>query len=405
MSANSLASRFRSGEWLSKPLAIFAASLMAAGTAVAILFLVFTTKGTLDYQGRPLGTDFSSFYSAGKMALDGRAAQTYDWKEHFAMQRQIHGSEQPFPWIYPPIFLFMACLFAMLPYVASFLIWQGASLAAALAVYRRIIPDNAALLFALGFPAVLVCIGHGQTGFLTAALMAGGLIALQRNEILAGVLFGLLAYKPQFGVLLPFIFIAGGYWRAFIAASITVFALTGATFAVWGWPVWEAFFKFAQLTREVVVEEGNTGFYKYMTAFAWVRMWGAGVTLAYAVQAIIAIFVFASCVWMWRSSQVPYRLKAAALLTGSLLLLPYSLDYDLVAFGMALAFLAAEGIERGFKPWDKTLIALAWFSPLIARTVAEATLIPLGFLALLAVYVLIVVRAREATKLRSGHAA
>ena len=43
-----------------------------------------------------------------------------------------------------------------------------------------------------------------------------------------------------------------------------------------------------------------------------------------------------------------------------------------------IAFLAADGLSRGFRPGEKTALALIWFMPLIARTVAEYTLIPLG---------------------------
>ena len=40
-----------------------------------IAWLVATGHGTLDRYGRPLGTDFSDVYAAGRMALEGRAAE------------------------------------------------------------------------------------------------------------------------------------------------------------------------------------------------------------------------------------------------------------------------------------------------------------------------------------------
>ena len=78
--------------------------------------------------------------------------------------------------------------------------------------------DNFWLLLALAFPAVFVNIGHGHNGFLTAALIGAGLLMLDRRPILAGILFGLMAYKPQFGVLIPLVLAATGRWRAFLAA-------------------------------------------------------------------------------------------------------------------------------------------------------------------------------------------
>jgi hypothetical protein len=390
----SLRERLASGAWLSPSIARFAALMMCAGTVLSLAFLFFNSHGLLDYAGRPLGTDFSSFWSAGHMAREGRAPQAYEWDAMAAVQRQLFGTDKLSPWSYPPVFLFIVVPLAMLPYLAAFFVWQGASLLAALAVYRKILPRNNALLFGLGFPAVLVCLGHGQTGFLTAALMAGGLLMLRRNEIAAGILFGLIIYKPQFGVLLPLVLAAGGYWRAFLAAAVTVLAVLALSAFIWGWPVWQAFFNSLHATRPIVFEQGDTGFEKFQSAFSWVRLWHGPVALAYAAQAVVALAVVAAVVWLWRGP-ASFALKAAALLTGSLLVSPYTLDYDFVVFGMALAFLVSHGFARGFRPWDRTLIALAWFVPVIARSVGKFAYLPLGFLALAAIFALIVVRARE----------
>ena len=70
-----LKDRFSRGTWLSPPLMRFAALLMIAGTILSLAFLFINSHGLLDYAGRPLGTDFSSFWSAGWMSLRGRAPQ------------------------------------------------------------------------------------------------------------------------------------------------------------------------------------------------------------------------------------------------------------------------------------------------------------------------------------------
>jgi hypothetical protein len=283
---------------------------------------------------------------------------------------------------------------AALPYLPAFLLWQSASLLAALAVFRAILPQNCALLFALGFPAVLVCFGHGQTGFLTAALLGGGVLALQRNEIAAGILFGLLVYKPQFGILLPFVLAAGGCWRAFAAASVTVLAAIGLSIAIWGWPVWQAFFDSLPLTEKIVFEAGDTGFEKFQSIFAWVRLWNGPLVLAYGLQAVVTLGALIACIRIWRSDAA-HRLKGAALLIGALLSSPYVLDYDLIAFGLAIALFAAHAMEHGFRPWEKTVLAAAWFSPAIDRAVAGWTFFPLGFLMLAAAFLLVVRRAES----------
>jgi hypothetical protein len=143
-----------------------------------------------------------------------------------------------------------------------------------------------------------------------------------------------------------------------------------------------------------VFEAGNTGFEKFQSAFALVRLWHGPLASAYALHAAVAAVTLAATIWIWRSTAA-FRLKGAALLTGSLLISPYTLDYDFVVFGMALALLVAHGFEHGFRDWDKTLLALAWISPLLARTFAKAIYLPVGFFMLVAIFALIVVRARE----------
>jgi hypothetical protein len=384
--------RYATGAWLSPSLIMFAALCAIAASMAAIVFLFATSHGTVDYSGRPLGTDFSSFWSAGRMALEGHAAQAYDWSIHRDFQRVTHGVDAFYPWSYPPVFLLVAAAFATLPYGLALLAWQLAGMAAAARVFWEILPGRRALLIGAAFPGVFVCVGNGQTGFLTATLLAGGLLLLPRRQVLAGVLFGLLAYKPQFGLLLPLVLVAGGYWRAIAAAACTVIACVALTTALWGWPVWQAFLDSLPLTRSVVLDGGAAGFEKFQSAFAWVRLLGGSLLAAYSAQALVTAGVLAGCLWIWWTG-MSYRLKCAALLTGALLSSPYVLDYDFISFGMAIAFLVAHGLEHGFLRWEKTLLAFAWFVPIMTRSFTKLTTVPIGFLALAAVFALVIVRA------------
>jgi hypothetical protein len=68
------------------------------------------------------------------------------------------------------------------------------------------------------------------------------------------------------------------------------------------------------------------------------------------------------------------------------------LDYDLIAFGLAIASAVAHGLAHGFRPWEKTILAAAWLSPVLDRAVTGLTFVPLGFLMLGAVFLLVVGR-------------
>jgi hypothetical protein len=248
------------------------------------------------------------------------------------------------------------------------------------------------LLLALGFPSVLINIGHGQNGFLTAALLGGALVVLDRRPILAGIMIGLLIYKPQYGLMIPIALAVRGRWRTFAAAAVTVAVVTIVTTLVFGESVWHAFAVFSEFTRTVVLEQGNTGWYKIQSVFAWARMWGAPIPLAYAVQGLTIVAIGAAIAWLWRSA-APYPLKAAALCLATILATPYSFDYDMMVLAPAIAFFGVDGFARGFGPWEKTALAALWLVPLVARSVAQLTFIPLGVPAMVVVFVLILRRA------------
>ena len=218
------------------------AMLMLAATIIGLLAIVLTAHGTVDALGRPVGTDFSNVYSAGWMADHGRAPDAWDWPAEHAMQKVIHKDPNTplYGWHYPPPFLIIATLLAQFPYLTALFIWQGLSLALALLVFHRILPGREAMLAAVGAPVVMVCLGHGQNAFMTASLMAGGMLLLDRRPWVAGILLGCLVYKPQFAVLIPIVIAMKGNWRAFLAAGLTVVALCLLTWAIWGWGVWAA---------------------------------------------------------------------------------------------------------------------------------------------------------------------
>jgi hypothetical protein len=399
----------RSGDWLTQERVRLIAVVILIASAAGFLFLVLTSHGGVDRQGRPLGTDFSNVYAAGTYVDEGNAAAPFDPVAQFARERAIFGDDTQFyGWHYPPFFLFIAAALALLPYGLALAVWQGGTLGLYLSAIRAIISPalRAAgsrdgllwLLLALAFPAVLINVGHGQNGFLTAALLGGALIVLDRRPLLAGVLLGLLVYKPQYGLLLPVVLGVSGRWRAFAAAAATVVALTLATTLTFGMSAWHAFALFSEFTRTVVLEQGNTGWHKIQSVFAWSRMWGAPIPLAYALQGITIVAIAGSLALLWRSA-ASYPLKASALCVAAILATPYSFDYDMMVLAPAIAFLAADGMTRGFGPWEKTALAALWLVPLVARTVPQLTLIPLGVPAMLAMFVLLLRRAELAVAL------
>ena len=404
----------QTGDWLTRERVRLWALMVMLASVAGVIFLLITSNGLDDFQGKPLGTDFSNIYAGGTYVLDGKPEMPFDPALQHAREKEIFGAHTPFlGWCYPPFLLFVAAALALMPYLAALFVWQATTfplyLLAIWAILSSSLPEQRGgdpkptpsndlvrsrlwLLVAASFPAVFINLGHGHNGFLTAALMGFALLLLDRRPIVAGILFGLLAYKPQFGLLIPLVLIATDRWKAFAAAAVTVGVLALAATLAFGPEVWPAFFASTAFTREVVLEAGGTGWHKIQTVFAWVRMWGGPVPLAYTVQMLVTLTLAVAVVWLWRS-EASARVKAAGLIIASLLATPYSLDYDLMALAPALAFWASDGLSRGFRPWEKTMLAALWIVPLIARNVASATLIPLSAPLLLAAFALLLHRA------------
>ena len=127
------------------------------------------------------------------------------------------------------------------------------------------------------------------------------------------------------------------------------------------------------------------------------RLWGLSLRTGYAIQAVAALSAVLALVWLWTGNH-SYRLKAAALVVCGLLATPYLFDYDLTLLGVAIAWLAIEGSERGFLPFEKSALALAWLAPIADRNVAKHALIPMSPLLNIVLLVFIILAARFAKR-------
>ena len=64
----------RTGAWLTRARVRLWGLAVLVAAAGGLVYLLATANGLIDFQGRPLGTDFSSFHAAGTHALAGAPA-------------------------------------------------------------------------------------------------------------------------------------------------------------------------------------------------------------------------------------------------------------------------------------------------------------------------------------------
>jgi len=393
--ASTIFTQLRAGDFLDRARIRRIAVIFVALSVVAVMALFATSNGFKDATGRPLGADYISFYTAGKVALKDGAGAAYDQELLYHEHQQLLQEPAPpfWPFLYPPVYIFLAMALASLPYLAGWLGWMGSTLALYVGAMQKIAPGRYAAFLALAFPAVLSNFLHGQNAFLLTALFAAATYLLSQGRgILAGVAFGLLSIKPQYGVLIPIALAASGQWRAIIAAAVTVALVAAAPAIAFGPGIWGLFVQNTADARHIIVEQGAIGFEKIQSIFSQMRMLDMPVYAAYAAQGammlLCAVFVFR----LWRGD-APYDLKAAGLIVASLLATPYALDYDMVILAPAIAYLVRDGEMRGYMPFDRSMLLFAALSPAFTRAVASVTLFSTGLIAMI-LLLLIVERRR-----------
>ena len=282
------------------------AVLLVIGFAIALAYLVVTRHGPNDYAGRPLGTDFSTSMPPACLLSHGDATAPPDILRQQQQERALFGQATPiYGWHYPPFFLLIAAALAEL---LIFPPWSGNwPRCFYLGAIRLLLRKSAAPMLAQD--KLWPCWRWVSRPSLSISPMARTVFSPPRCSrqawrcwtlLLAGLLFGLLAYKPQFAVVLPLVLVKsrddGDTWRSSRNGGgagdrsdrdIRLRHLDGVP-------------GFDPLHPCGDPEQGSTGFPK-IQRLSWVRLWGGPVALAYAVQTIIAAAVALALIWLWRS--------------------------------------------------------------------------------------------------------
>ena len=370
--------RLRSAAWLNRDRIVAWCGILVGLQAAFLVFVACWQHGAF---GPPVATssDFVSFYAAGKLVLAGTPALAYDQDAHYLAQQAARGVGAPYQFFfYPPVYLLVCAALATLPYYVAFAVFQIATLAPFLLVARAILRAHGWAWAApvLAFPPVFWTIGLGQNAFLTAALFGGFSLLLDRKPATAGMLMGLLCYKPHFGVLVPIALIAGGRWRAFTAAAATLCTFIGLSVVLFGAETWWAYLG-AALNAKTVFATGRIDFAGIVSIFGAERLMGFAVAPAYALQAVASLEMVMLVALIWRRD-LPATVRFATLLAATLLAVPITLLYDHVLLLLAILWLVREARDNGFLPWERLSLAGIFAMSLATWPIGTIWHLPLG---------------------------
>jgi hypothetical protein len=341
---------------------------------VVLATLLFKGLWIIRLDGKIAKIDFSYIWVAGSFARSSDPARIFDNSAFSAAQVALTGSDGspliPY-FVYPPTFLLFTYPLGLMPYLVAFGVWILATLLLYEAAIYRIIPrPAAAILAATPFP-VLFNLGLGQNGFLTAGLIGLSLTSMERRPWLSGIFLGLLTYKPQFGILFPFALLASRNRRALVSAGTTSAALGIAAAIAFGYQGWPSFIQ-SLVNRQPSLGEIPDWQPPLVSAFGFFHSAGASLSISWILHLMVAGTVAATVCVIW-TRPIAHSLKAAALCTGSVLVTPYLLGYDLCILSTAVAFLVKDALTRGFLPGERMVMLSCW----LALILLMAPLIPI----------------------------
>jgi alpha-1,2-mannosyltransferase len=381
---------FRNSNWLTRDRVIAAGQMLMIVELAILSFIALWQHGWIaDTDPAATSSDFVSFYAAGKLALMGAPQLAYDQAAHYMAQEAVTLPGAPYQFFfYPPIFLFLCEALAWLPYALAYAAFQLLTLGLFIMTMRAVLREQGGAWFypILAFPAVFWNIGLGQNAFLTASLFAAFSLNLTRRPVLAGVMLGLLSYKPHFGLLAPIALMAGGHWRTFLAAAVTVGGLILLSGTAFGWQTWVAYLSAFAGSNDVYAS-GRIDYAGMVTLFGAARLLGFAAWPAYSLQIVMGALM-AGVVWLTWRRRLSLPLRISVLLTATMLAVPMALLYDKMTALVAIGWLIREARDTGFLPWEKLVLAAVYPLSLLTWMVGAALHLPLGPVVLMAMLLL-----------------
>jgi alpha-1,2-mannosyltransferase len=337
--------------------------MTVAGAVFFVIFEIgylFTTTPPFDGRGYVIGRDFVATWIGAKSALALNAVALFDPVAFNAgLEAMFYRGFPVHNWFYPPQLLLLIWPLGFLEYFPAYIVWCLGGMALYLWVASDGFVRRDRLPMLAVAPAAAINVFTGQIGFVTASLMSGGLKQFSRRPIVAGICFGLLSIKPQFGILLPLMLILTRRWITFAVAAGTVVVMAALVTALFGANVWSEYVRLVMpVQQDFMAHGGGLAPAMMPTVFMNARVAQLPIPVAWALQAVMSAAAVAAVCWtFWRRRDE--TLSIALFVTASFLVTPYAFNYDMVVFGWVIALLR----ERGGTLFDDRLAMLVWTLP------------------------------------------
>ena len=331
--------------------------------------------------------DFVSFYAAGQIVHDGRAAELFQRQIQGEYQSRICGRAFPLLFYHPPFESLLFVPLASVSYRSAYRVWTFANLAlifAAAWALRALLGTVERLGFRIALvaaclPPFFVTVVQGQDSLLLLLIYSGVFVELkQRRELRAGCLLALGLFRPQ--LVIPFVvpFLLKRRWKFVAGFAVVASMLAAVSVGLVGWhglAHWLGLIKAenvglaggATLAERSVHPTAMANLRGLLSAALLTRIpefWVNAVSLGVSALLFIGILL------LWKGELDPLSRRfdriVAATVTG-ILLISYHLyphDLSLILLPLALSFSAIERAPQQTRSGGNALVAASLLLPL-----------------------------------------
>ncbi len=346
-------------------------------------YLIATGSGYADSMGKPIGSDFTAFWATSFMVLSGEPAQAYNDETIYAAEKSITGIEYNNPVPYPPIWFLIVAPLALFPYIPSLILWLMLTFSGFLYVTHRFSPHVLTIWLTLSFPGTFQNVIHGHNGFVVTFILGLVLLIIEKHPFAAGLVLGLLSFKPHLIMIVPIFLIAGRAWRTVAGLGISVMMLILASTVLFGIDTWLRFFEKIPFMM-YLLKNGFLQMHQVVSTLGALLLMGIPYDTAVWIHLLFSLVGIGLTTAAWYKNE-PRYIKHSLLVFTILLVTPYANSYDLTLLALPLCWFGWEAYRRAeISTIASLLLIAAWLLPLFTVIFAAQMRIQLApFLILL----------------------
>lgn len=301
----------------------------------------FATPGVFDRAGNIKFQDFLQFYIAARLIGENRTRQLFDQRVAADEMQAIVGQPTSvrLPTVYGPQVGLLFVPLARFSFLAAARLWVALSLLiyfVCIYVVWRSCPGlssyaGVVVISAIAFPPLFHCFARGQISALVLGCFTAAYLAFRhQHDWLAGIALGLLVFKPQFLIAIPFVLLLSRAWKVFGGLVLSAAAQLAVTWIHFGPAVMRAYLDTLwHVSRWIGTSELALAHIQMhsLRSFWWLLIPWPELALALYVLSSIVIVGMAAVTW---KSSAPLALRFSALTLAAVLANPHLFIYDLL---------------------------------------------------------------------------